>query len=207
MKLFTFNKWLGRHLMLYTSSLFQLQTCFCLLEIVRWVCPWSHWLLWKMQGRYYTLMVWHTYHSKELSGFNIFYGLVIIRNSSPIGLIAISVVQIYWILSNGKVMFHTFCSINACSFAFCCEPELPTNLADLAEAAFGERYSKWNCWVLLSVRKHFANILVFTRLWRFLNTHVNVCLMIPVSVFSSTLKFVHLQSNTEKCSAASHQTG
>lgn len=48
----------------------------------------------------------------------------------------------------------------------------------------------------------FANILVFTRLWRFLNTHRNVYLMIPVSVSSFTLRFLCLQSNTEECSAA-----
>lgn len=108
----------------------------------------------------------------------------------------------YCRFSNDKVIFQTFWSVNAFSYEFCCESELPNNLVDLAEAAFQQRYSKWNCWVLLSARKHFANILVFTRLWRFLNTHLNVYLMTPVSVFSFTLKFLYLQSNTEQCFAA-----
>jgi len=43
---------------------------------------------------------------------------------------------------NDKVIFQTFWSVNAFSFEFCCEAELPNNLADLAEAAFGQRYSK-----------------------------------------------------------------
>lgn len=46
------------------------------------------------------------------------------------------------IFFNDKVIFQTFWSINAFSFEFCCESELPNNLADLAEAAFGQRYSK-----------------------------------------------------------------
>lgn len=144
----------------------------------------------------------HNYYSNKSSGFNILYELAIIRNSSTIGLIAIHVCWNILRFFNDKVLFQTFWSINVFSFQFCCESELPNNLADLAEAAFGQRYSQRNCWVLLSVRKHFANILVFTRLWRFLNTHLNVYLMIPVSVFPFTLKFLYLQSNTEKCSSA-----
>lgn len=105
-------------------------------------------------------------------------------------------------LVNDKVIFQTFWSTNAFGFELCCESELPNNLAVLAEAAFEERCSAWNCWVLLSVRKHFENVLVFTRLWRFLNTHLNVYLMTPLSVFLFTLKFLYLRLNTEECSAA-----
>lgn len=96
-----------------------------------------------------------------------------------------------------KVIFQTFRSINAFSFELCGESELPNNLADLAEAAFGQRYSK--CCFLLSARKHSENIFVFTRLWRFLNTHLNVYLMTVVSVFWFTLKFLSWQLNTKEC--------
>lgn len=96
-----------------------------------------------MEGKYYMLtQVLHTYCSNKFSVFNILYELAIIRNSSTIGLIAICVAQIYCTFFSNKVIFKTFWSVNAFSFEFCCESELPNNLADLAEAAFGQRYSK-----------------------------------------------------------------
>lgn len=78
----------------------------------------------------------HTYYSNKSSVLNILRELAIIRNSSIIGLIAVCAAQMYCRFSNDKVIFQTFWSVNAFSYEFCCESELPNNLVDLAEAAF-----------------------------------------------------------------------
>lgn len=79
-----------------------------------------------------------------------------------------------------KVIFQIFWSINASSFEFC-KSELPNNLADLAEAAVGQRCSNWNYWVLLPARKHFCKYTGFHKV-------VKVLKYSPKCVFNDTSK-------------------